>query len=84
MQQYNPLIHQQLRESKIQAETTCVASVCTRVNLESWDKSKKKMNEGGGGGERRKRLAVNPMILKNCVCPRTQLLIGAVWVVLIT
>ena len=43
------------------------------------------MNDGGGGGggERRKRLPVNPTILKNCVRPRTQLLIGAVLVVLI-
>ena len=44
----------------------------------------KKRNDVGGGGERRKRLPANPMILKNCVCPRTQLLIGAVLVVLIT
>ena len=36
-----------------------------------------------GGGERRKRLPVNPTILKNCVRPRTQLLIGVVVVVLI-
>ena len=27
------------------------------------------MNDGGGGGERRKRLPVNPTILKNCVRP---------------
>ena len=39
--------------------------------------------ERDGGGERRKRLTANPMILKNCVRPRTQLLIGAVLVVLI-
>ena len=39
---------------------------------------------GGRGGERRKRLPANPTILKNCVRPRTQLLIGAVLVVLIT
>ena len=44
----------------------------------------KKMNDGGGEGERRKRLPTNPTILKNCVRPRTQLLIGAVQVVLIT
>ena len=44
----------------------------------------KKRNDGGGGGERRKRLPANPTILKNCVRPRTQLLIGAVLVVLIT
>ena len=30
-----------------------------------------------------KRLPANPTILKNCVRPRTQLLIGAVLVVLI-
>ena len=52
------------------------------VRLESWDKGKKKMNDGGG--ERRNRLPANPTILKNCVRPRTQLLIGAVRVVLIT
>ena len=44
----------------------------------------KKRNDGGGGGERRKRLPANPTILKNCVRPRTQLLIGALLVVLIT
>ena len=44
----------------------------------------KKKNDGGGGGERRKRLPANPTILKNCVRPRTQLLIGVVQVVLIT
>ena len=37
----------------------------------------------GGGGERRNRLPANPTILKNCVRPGTQLLIGAVLVVLI-
>ena len=36
------------------------------------------------GGERRKRLPANSTILENCVRPRTQLLIGAVIVVLIT
>ena len=61
---------------------TCVASVSARVRRESWDESKKG-NDGGGGGERRKRLPANPTILKNCVRPRTQLLIGAVLVVLI-
>ena len=39
MQQYDPLIHQQLRESKIQAAIACIASISTRVRLESWDKS---------------------------------------------
>ena len=65
----------------------CVASVSSRgsaVHLENWDKSKKKMNDGGGGGEWRNRLPANPTILKNCVRPQTQLLIGAVRVVLIT
>ena len=60
----------------------CVASVSARVRRESWDESKKG-NEGRGGGGRRKRLPENPTILKNCVCPRTRLLIGAVLVVLI-
>ena len=45
--------------------------------------AKKKRNDGGGGGERRKRLPANPTISKNGVLPRTQLLIGAVLVVLI-
>ena len=50
------------------------------------EQKKKKRNDGGGGGggEGRKRLPANPTILKNCVRPRTQLLIGAVLVVLIT
>ena len=61
----------------------CVASVSARGRRESWEKNKKKRNDGGGGGERRKRLPVNPTILKNCVRPRTQLLIGAVLLVLI-
>ena len=61
----------------------CVASVSVRVRRESLDESKKKRNEGGGGRERRKRLPANPTILKNGVCPQTQLLIGAVLVVLI-
>ena len=43
---------------------------------------KKKRNDGGG--ERRKRLPPDPTILENCVRPRTQLLIGAMAVVLIT
>ena len=42
-----------------------------------------KRNDGGGGGARRKRLPAIPTILKNSVRPRTQLLIGAVLVVLI-
>ena len=62
----------------------CVASVSARVCRESWDESKKKRNDVGRGGERRKRLPANPTILKNCVRPRTQLLISAVLVVLIT
>ena len=54
------------------------------VRLESCDKSKKKkQNDGGGGGERRNRLPASPTTLKNCVRPRTQLLIGAVREVLI-
>jgi len=61
----------------------CVASVSARVCRESWEESIKR-NDGGGGGKRRKRLPANPMILKNCVRGRTQLLIGAVLVVLIT
>ena len=44
----------------------------------------KKMNDGGGGRERRNRMPANPTILKNCIRPRMQLLIGAVRVVLIT
>ena len=64
----------------------CVASVSVRVRRESLDESKKKKGmrgEGEGGRERRKRLPANPTILKNGVRPQTQLLIGAVLVVLI-
>ena len=67
-------------------QLACVASVSARVRRERWNESKKKKkwNDEGGGGERRKRLPANPTILKNCVRPQTQLLIGAVLVVLIT
>ena len=61
----------------------CTASVSAQLRRESWNKSKKKRIEGRGGRERRKRLPANPTILKNCVRPQTQLLIGAVLVVLI-
>ena len=61
----------------------CIASVSAQLRRESWNKSKKKRIEGRGGRERRKRLPANPTILKNCVRPQTQLLIGAVLVVLI-
>ena len=61
----------------------CIASVSAQLRRESWNKSKKKRNEGRGGRERRKRLPANPTILKNCVRPQMQLLIGAVLVVLI-
>ena len=59
-----------------------MASVSARVRQESWNESKKKRNEGGGGREQRKCLPANPTILKNCVHPRTQLLIGAVLVLI--
>ena len=49
-----------------------------------WTRAKKKRNDGGGGGERRKLLPADLTILKNCIRPRTQLLIGAVLVVFIT
>ena len=62
----------------------CVASVSSRGSSRKLRQEQKKMNDGGGGGERRNRLPANPTILKNCVRPRTQLLIGAVRVVLIT
>ena len=62
----------------------CVASVSSRVSSRKLGQEQKNMNDGGGGGERRNRLPANPTILKNCVRPRTQLLIGAVRVVLIT
>ena len=61
----------------------CIASISVQVRRESWNKSKKKRNEGRGGRERGKHLPANPTILKNCVRPQTQLLIGAVLVVLI-
>ena len=63
----------------------CVASVSSRGSSRKLEREqKKKKNDGGGGGERRSRLPANPTILKNCVRPWTQLLIGAVRVVLIT
>ena len=62
----------------------CVASVSSRGSSRKLGQEQKKRNEGGGGGERRNRLPANPTILKNCVRPRTQLLIGSVRVVLIT
>ena len=64
----------------------CVESVSSRGSSRKLgqEQKKKKMNDGEGGGERRNRLPANPTILKNCVRPRTQLLIGAVRVVLIT
>ena len=43
---------------------------------------KKKRNDRRGGEKWRKSLPTNPTILKNCVRPRTQRLIGAVLVVL--
>ena len=68
----------------VKVTVACIASVSARVRRESWDESKKKNGkEWGGGRERGKRLPANPTILKNCVRPRTQLLIGAVLVVLI-
>ena len=64
----------------------CVASISSRGSSRKLgqEQKKKKKNDGGGGGERRNCLPANPTILKNCVCPRTQPLIGAVRVVLIT
>ena len=63
----------------------CVASISSRGSSRKLGQErKKKMNDRGGGGERRNRLPANPTILKNCVRPQTQLLIGAVRVVLIT
>ena len=62
----------------------CVASVSSDSSRKLGREQKKKRNDGGGGGELRNRLPANPTILKNCVRPRTQLLIGAVLVVLIT
>ena len=62
----------------------CIASVSSRGLSRKLGQEQQKMNDGGGGGERRNRLPANPKILKNCVRPRMQLLIGAVRVVLIT
>ena len=60
------------------------ASSSRKLGREPKKKKKRKDGRGGGGGERRKRLpAKNPTILKNCVRPRTQLLIGSVLAVLI-
>ena len=55
----------------------CIASVSLRGSSRKLGQEQQKMNDGGGGGERRNRLPANRMILKNCVRPRTQLLIGA-------
>ena len=57
----------------------CIASVSARVCQGKLGGEQKKRNDGGG--ERRKRLPANPTILKNCVRPQTQFLIGAVLVV---
>ena len=62
----------------------CIASVSLRGSSRKLGQERQKMNDGGGGGERRNRLPANRMILKNCVRPQMQLLIGAVRVVLIT
>ena len=67
-------IYVQVQSSIGRTAVACIASVSARVRRESWDESEKKKNEGGGGRGRRKRLPANP---------RTQLLIGAVLVVLI-
>ena len=56
----------------------CVTSVSPRVRRESWDESKKKEGKEGNACPQ------TPRFWKNCVRPRTQLLIGAVLVVLIT
>ena len=84
VQQYNPLIHQQLGESKIQAANSLRSKRFRTCSSRKLGQEQNKKNDGGAGGERRKRLPTNPMILKNCVRPRVQLLIGVVWVVLIT
>ena len=82
------LVEFQTNAGNIYAMLACVASVSARVRRENLGRQqkKKKRNDGGegGGGGRRKRLPANPRILKNCVRPRTQFLIGAVLVVLIT
>ena len=81
------LVEVQTNAGNIYAMLACVASVSARALEKIWDDSKKKKKKkkmGGGGGERRKRLPTNPTILKNCVRPRTQFLIGTVLVVLIT
>ena len=87
VQQYNPLLHQQFNKRlkdlscKQPGQQTFPRLFVQKVGT----RTKKKKNDGGGGGERRKRLYANPTILKNCVRPRKQLLIGAVRVtVLIT
>ena len=62
----------------------CVATVSARGRRESWDKSKKKKKGmTGRGREEKETLDRKPTILKNCVRPWTQLLIGAVLVELI-
>ena len=70
---YSKIVETSLRSKRFRASSS-----------RTLGREQKKRNDGGGGGERRKRLPANPTILKNCVRPRTQLLIGAVLVVLIT
>ena len=58
-------------------QLACVESVSSRGSSRKPGQDQKKLNDGGGGEERRNRLPANPTILKNCVRPRTQLLICA-------
>lgn len=69
--------------STLSGSIACIANVSARVRQERWDESKKKKESGGRGKGAKETLAANPTILKNCVRPQTQLLIGAVLVVLI-
>ena len=69
VQQYNSLIHQQLRDSKIQAAIACIASVSAHVRLQSWDKSKKKKEWRGRGRGKKETLARKPHNFENLCSP---------------
>ena len=85
MEELQPLLKENREYFLATKALACAASVSSRGSSRNpGQEQKKKLNDGGGGGEIRNRLSANPTILKNSVRPRTQLLIGAVRLVLIT
>ena len=67
VQQYNPLIHQQLIIRARVKDSSC-NSLCSKCfcacSSRKLGQEQKKMNDEEGGGERRKRLPTNPTIVK--------------------